>query len=79
MNEPSIEPLVLDLIEWLVARDRTYDEVMELWRTSCPRLTIWEDANERGLVETEQRSGSCVARPTAEGLALLRATGRQQV
>ena len=44
------EPLVLDLLESLAAGARPYSEVMEAWRTSCPRLPVWEDANDLGLV-----------------------------
>jgi hypothetical protein len=36
--------LLVDLLTWLAAGDRPYGEVMEAWRSSCPRLTIWEDA-----------------------------------
>ena len=39
------EALLLDLVEWVATRPRSYDEVMEGWRSSCPRLTIWEDAS----------------------------------
>ncbi len=52
-----IEPLILDLIEWVAASPRPYGEVIEAWRTSCPRLTVWEDASERGLVACEARGG----------------------
>jgi len=44
------EDLVLDLLEWLAASPRGYSEVMDAWRTSCPRLTIWEDALDARLV-----------------------------
>jgi hypothetical protein len=44
------EALVLDLLEWIVARPRTYTEAMDAWRTSCPRLPIWEDAVDAGFV-----------------------------
>jgi hypothetical protein len=71
MNETTIEPLILDLLEWLASRERTYEEVMDAWRTSCPRLTVWEDANERGLVATEQSEERTIVRPTARGLALI--------
>jgi hypothetical protein len=47
----SLEDLILDLLEWLRPGSRRYGEVMEAWRTSCPRLPVWEDANQRGLVE----------------------------
>jgi len=49
MTDP-VQALVLDLVEWVAARPRTYAEVMEAWRTSCPRLTVWEDAVDRGLL-----------------------------
>ena len=45
----TIEALVTDLIEW-VGSGRRYIEVMDAWKTSCPRLPIWEEANARGLL-----------------------------
>ncbi len=51
-REPeSIEPLVVDLLRWLGRDGRPYPEVMDAWKTSCPRLPVWEEANDRGLVE----------------------------
>jgi len=67
----TTESLILDLLEWLAIRDRTYDEVMDAWRTSCPRLPVWEDANDRGLVVTTDVRGVRIVRPTAAGLALI--------
>ncbi len=46
----TLTPLILDFLEWLAARPRSYAEVMDIWRTSCPRLTVWEDAIDQGLV-----------------------------
>jgi len=46
----SIEPLIVALLEWVGAAGRPYPEVMEAWRTSCPRLPVWEEANDRGFV-----------------------------
>ena len=46
----DIDPLILDLVEWVAARPRPYDEVMTAWRTSCPRLPVWEDAVDRGFL-----------------------------
>ena len=46
----SINPLVFDLLDWLAISPRPYAEVMDVWRTSCPRLTIWEDAVDLGFV-----------------------------
>lgn len=65
----SPNPLILQLLEWLSARERTYAEVMDAWRTSCPRLSIWEDASMDGLVRVDGATG--VVTLTARGLTLL--------
>jgi hypothetical protein len=53
----SVDALVLDLLEWVGPTPRPYAEVMEAWRTSCPRLPVWEDANERGFIERHYEPG----------------------
>ena len=53
----TIENLILDLLEWVGRTERTYQETMDAWRTSCPRLPVWEDATDRGLVETTFANG----------------------
>lgn len=53
----SLDPLVRDLVQWVAAEPRLYAEVLEAWRTSCPRLTVWEDAVDRGLVERQVVEG----------------------
>jgi hypothetical protein len=53
----NIEPLIFDLVEWIAREPRTHAEVMNAWRTSCPRLTVWEDAVDRGLVARENANG----------------------
>jgi len=69
----TVENLVLDLLEWLGRRERTYQNTMEAWRTSCPRLPIWEDASDRGLVEVNTVDGGrSVVRVAPAGLALLK-------
>jgi len=68
----TVESLILDLVEWVVRRERSYRETMDAWRTSCPRLPIWEDATERGLLETAVANGRSVVRATSAGLAFLR-------
>ncbi len=68
MADAVVEALIVDLLQWLEARDRTYEEVMSAWRTSCPKLPVWEDANDRGLVILEDG----IVRITAAGRALLK-------
>jgi len=50
----GISALTLQLLEWLAERSRSYAETLEAWKTSCPRLTIWEDAVKDGLVRVER-------------------------
>ena len=49
MGDP-LDPLIVDLVEWVAREPRSYADVIDAWRTSCPRLTIWEDAVDRGLL-----------------------------
>lgn len=73
----SVHPLIVDLVEWVAREPRTYAEVMEAWRTSCPRLTIWEDAVDRGYLVCERQAGAGVlARVTPAGRELLAEVGR---
>ncbi|CAN5277118.1 hypothetical protein BH11PSE4_BH11PSE4_16730 [soil metagenome] len=44
----DLDPLILDLLEWISREPRSYADVLEAWRTSCPRLTVWEDCVDRG-------------------------------
>lgn len=47
---PNNRSLVLDLVECIADAPRPYDELMAAWRTSCPRLPIWEDATDAGFI-----------------------------
>jgi hypothetical protein len=77
MAEPT-DPLVLDLVEWIAREPRLYAEVIETWRTSCPRLTIWEDAVDRGYVARESVTGIGVrVAITAGGAKFLRDNARR--
>jgi hypothetical protein len=42
----TVENLILDLVAWVGRRERTYEETMEAWRTSCPRFPVWEDSTD---------------------------------
>jgi hypothetical protein len=75
----TVENLILDLLEWLERKERTYQETMDAWRTSCPRLPVWEDANEQRLLETVSDHGRLLVRVAPAGLAILAAQRRQKV
>ena len=71
------ETLVLDLVEWIATRPRPYADVMEAWRTSCPRFPIWEDVVDLKFVARVKEVGPGeMIHATREGRAFLRAHGR---
>jgi hypothetical protein len=57
MHDP-VDALILDLLEWIGPKPRPYREVMDAWRTSCPRLPVWEEATERGFIDRDQSQDS---------------------
>jgi hypothetical protein len=72
MSDP-VDALIIDLLEWIGPRGRPYAEVIDAWRTSCPRLPVWEEANARGYIVREHTAGSSpLISVSPNGLALLR-------
>ncbi len=53
----TVDVLVLDLLDWIGPNPRPYPEVLDAWRTSCPRLPVWEEANARGFVASHYEAG----------------------
>lgn len=74
----TLDPLVLDLVAFVATQPRPYDEVIDAWRTSCPRLMVWEDAIDRGLI-TRRRAAdrTLVVHATSAGLRMLQEQGRR--
>ena len=74
MTTLNCDPLVLDLVQWVAREPRTYAEVIDAWKTSCPRLTVWEDAVDQGYV-TRKNIGArgTIVVVTGAGQALLAA------
>jgi hypothetical protein len=70
----TVENLIVDLLEWVGRKERTYQETIDAWRTSCPKLPVWEDANDRGLLETISDNGRSLIRLTPAGFALVQQT-----
>ncbi len=73
MADGDLDSLVLDLLEWVGPGARPYPEVMDAWRTSCPRLPVWEEANDRGLLDLRHLPGAGrMVSVSPAGAALLR-------
>ena len=69
----TVDSLILDLLEWIGPGQRPYAETMDAWRTSCPRLPVWEDATDLGFIERRRESGEpAVVAISAAGAEYLR-------
>jgi hypothetical protein len=55
--ENTVQTLIADLLEWIGPTPRSYAEVQDVWRTSCPKLPLWEDAVDAGLLDSWFESG----------------------
>ena len=74
MTDSVVESLILNLLEWVTIRERTYEETMDAWRTSCPKLPVWEEANDRGFLSIVNANGLRVVMVTPRGRAALAAS-----
>lgn len=64
--------LLVQFLGWVAERERSYAETMSAWRTSCPRLQVWEEATEAGLVRLDHAEGGT----QSEARVALTETGR---
>jgi hypothetical protein len=71
-----LDALILDLLEWIGPHARPYREVMAAWRTSCPRLPVWEDANERGFIKRYNAEAESMVGVSELGVKFLAEYGR---
>jgi hypothetical protein len=71
--QTALTPTTREFLAWIDVRPRTYAEAMDAWRTSCPRLSAWEDALGDGLIEVARgpRLADCAVTLTARGRAVL--------
>lgn len=73
--DDALRLLTVQFLSWADRAPRTYGQAMDAWRTSCPRLPVWEDALDGGLVRVEAAPGAAMADSpivlTPRGRALL--------
>ena len=67
----DITASTLELLTWVTARPRTYEDVLEAWKSNCPRYAVWDDAVTAGLV-TARHDGVAL---TERGVSALAASG----
>ena len=69
----TVDTLILDLLQWIGPGERPYAETMDAWRSSCPRLPVWEDATELGFIgRHHERGRGALVSVSAAGVAHLR-------
>lgn len=73
MPSPHVS-LTLQMLDWIAQQPRPYDQVLDTWKSTCPRLTIWEDACADGLVASEAGRAGVVSL-TKRGQAFLHGGG----
>ena len=47
-TEPSL--IMIQFLQWVADRPCSREDVMDAWRSSCPRFPVWEDARADGLI-----------------------------
>ena len=62
--------IMLQFLTWVADRPRSYAETMDAWHSTCPRLSVWEDAIIDGLVRLDNGAGHAVSL-TPRGRAML--------
>jgi hypothetical protein len=67
-DSPSL--IMIQFLSWVAERPRSYAQTMDAWRTSCPRLSVWEDAIIEKLVRLEDNGARAVSL-TERGLTVL--------
>ena len=46
----SPDLIMIQFLDWVAARPRRREDVLDAWQSSCPRFPVWEDARAEGLV-----------------------------
>jgi hypothetical protein len=69
--------LTLQFLDWVADGPRSYGEAMDAWRSTCPRLSIWEDAVRDGLVRLENGGTMKSSRVLLTAAGKARLTGKR--
>src|SRR6266566_567097 len=51
---PTVTAPTVQLLAWIAEQSRSHAETIEWWKTSCPRLAVWEDALADNLVRIDR-------------------------
>lgn len=70
----AVSAPIREFLVWVAFRPRTEADVWDAWGSHCPRFTVWEDAQDAGLVRFENvrgRLGSARVCLTERGARIL--------
>ncbi|MDB5486581.1 MAG: hypothetical protein JWQ58_296 [Reyranella sp.] len=68
----SPDLIMIQFLEWVAARPRRREDVLDAWQSSCPRFPVWEDARADGLVrQSGGEAGERRVELTERGRAML--------
>ena len=74
-DSPSL--IMIQFLSWVGDRPRSYAETMDAWRTTCPRLSVWEDGVIADLVRLDGEGGRAVKLTDRGGAVLRQAQNRE--
>jgi hypothetical protein len=73
-DSPSL--IMVQFLSWVADRPRSYAQTMEAWRTSCPRLSVWEDAVIEHLVRIDGKHRTVTLTPRGHAVLRLSQAGQ---
>lgn len=59
------------LLVWIDEEPRSYPEAIDVWRTTCPQHSVWEDALGERLLEIVRKGSNSHVVVTPRGRAAL--------
>ena len=71
------DPEILELLSWISRQPRSYPEAIEVWKTNCPRHSLWEDALGDGLIQVVRNGRESHVELTPHGEAALALWGER--
>lgn len=60
-----------ELLAWISRQPRSYADAIEVWKTNCPRHSLWEDAVAANLVRVVRNGSESQVALTPRGEAAL--------
>ena len=66
-----MRPEIVELLSWVAREPRSYPDAIEVWKTTCPQHSVWEDALGEQLIEVVRNGSHASVVVTSRGRAVL--------